>query len=479
MDMGNGINDQTKHSFQQFVFPFMLEGDRIEGFIKRLLKDEYVFMKMDDLDLQDEFYGEHKVSHRNLEQYFMPNLVPVLFPNSYKQKEGMRRFSKKLNLSCTFQSPFLNTGFIINSIDITICPFHIGMINIRVTLPEKLPYNDVLYFTDTFRVLEPIMDDELEMKIGFRNKEYRYVKDFIFKELVPPAEKFINDEEDQPSYFGSLPFFVDERMFAISYIALPEERDITKVDLFRISQLNGYDNDGEPFVGALNRRYINRFYQERVYDRWGEETFYVTSDRHFACVTRATGKLEAQLASEMYGQHFYSILLYFFYKIVLLKLAHEHSRIDVEKDQSDTELLIFMITEFSAKYLFAEVNSTSTGKELFKITKDVFKIEPLYLEVKETLSYLFQIQDKLSGKRSNYLLQILTIYTVISGIFGMNLHIEDLKEKLTFNDYMNYTFSEWVAVLVTISGLIISFVLGVFFLKRWLQEQKSRKKKVV
>ena len=478
MDMGNETNDQTKRSFQQFVFPFLLEGDRIEEFVKQLLKNDFVFLQMDDMDLQDDFYGDHKVSHRNLEQYFMPNIVPILFPDSSKKKEGMRRFSKKMDLGCTFRTPFLNTGFIINSIDIIICPFHIGMINIRVTLPERLPYNDVLYFTDTFRVLEPITDDEIEMKVGCRNKEYDYVKDFIFKELIPPSEKFIDDEEDHPSYFGSLPFFV-ERMFAISYIALPEDRDITKADLYRLSQLNGYDNDGEPYVGALNPKYIDRYYQERVYDRWGEETFYVTSEGHFACVTRATGKLEAQLASEMYGQHFYSVLLYFYYKIVLLKLAHDHSQIDVEKDQSDTELLIFMITEFSAKYLFAEVNSTSTGKELFKITKDVFKIEPLYQEVKETLSYLYQNQDKLSGKSSNYLLQILTIYTVISGILGMNLHIEDLKEKLTFNDYMNYTLIEWVAVLVTISGLIISFIMGFFFLKRWLQEQKSRKKKVL
>ncbi|MFJ7745056.1 hypothetical protein [Peribacillus sp. NPDC097295] len=478
MEKGN-VKDQTKRSFQQFIFPFMLEEDRIEGFVKRLLKDDYVFLKIDDLDLQDDFYGDHKVSHRNLEQYFMPNLVPVLFPNSYKKKEGMRRFSKKMDLGCTFRTPFLNTGFIINSIDIIICPFHIGMINIRVTLPERLSYNDVLYFTDTFRVLEPITDDEKEMKVGCRNNEYDLVKDFIFKELIPPAEKFIDHEEDHPSYFGSLPFFVDERMFALSYIALPEDRDITKTDLYRLSQLNGYDNDGEPYVGALNPKYIDRHYQERVYDRWGEETYFVTSEGHFACVTRATGKLEAQLASEMYGQYFYSVLIYFFYKIVLLKLAHEHSLIDVEKDQSETELLIFMITEFSAKYLFAEVNSTSTGKELFHITKEIFKIEPLYQEVKETLSYLYQNQDKLSGKSSNYLLQILTIYTVISGILGMNLHIEDLKEKLTLKDYMNYNFIEWVAVLVTISGLIISFIMGFLFLKSWLREQKSRKKKVL
>ncbi|MBR8644353.1 hypothetical protein KEH51_05990 [[Brevibacterium] frigoritolerans] len=96
--------------------------------------------------------------------------------------------------------------------------------------------------------------------------------------------------------------------------------------------------------------------------------------------------------------------------------------------------------------------------------------------MKETLSYLYQNQDKLSGKSSNYLLQILTIYTVVSGIFGMNLYIEDWKGKLPWKAYMDYTLYEWVAVIVTTSGLIISAILGFFFLKKWLQEKKAEKR---
>jgi hypothetical protein len=151
----------------------------------------------------------------------------------------------------------------------------------------------------------------------------------------------------------------------------------------------------------------------------------------------------------------------------------------MEKDQSDTEQLIFMITQFSSKYLFTEVNSTAIGKELFKKTDETFRIAPLYREVKETLSYLYQNQDKLAGKSSNYLLQILTIYTVVSGIFGMNLYIEDWKGKLPWKAYMDYTLYEWVAVIVTTSGLIISGILGFIFLKKWLQEKKSRKKRML
>ncbi|MGE7763717.1 hypothetical protein [Peribacillus sp. NPDC096540] len=283
MDVINNKNDLTRRSFQQFIFPFTLEGNKIETFVKNLLEDNFVFLNLKDMKHQGGFYGDHKVLHRKLEKYFMPYIEPILFPSSSKQKEGLRRFTKKLDIRCTFESPYLNT-----------------------------------------------------------------------------------------------PFFIDEKMYVISYIALPENRNISKNDLYRASELNGYDSDGEPYIGASNPDYIERYYQERVYDRWAKETYYVTSVYNFACVTKATGKLGQELASEMYGQHFYALLLYLYYKIVLLKLAHEHSRIDVEKDQTSTEQLIFMITEFSAKYLFTEVNSTATGKELFKMTGETFRIAPLY-----------------------------------------------------------------------------------------------------
>lgn len=206
MDVINNKNDLTKRSFQQFIFPFTLGGNKIETFVKNLLEDNFVFLNLKDMNQQGGFYGDHKVLHRKLEKYFMPYIEPILFPSSSKQKEGLRRFTKKLDVGCTFESPYLNTPFIINSIDIFICPFHIGMMNLRVTLPEGLSYNDVLYFGDTFRILEPIADDEEKTKIGCSKNEYKQVKDFIFKELLPPLEEYMDEEQADPSYFGSLPF---------------------------------------------------------------------------------------------------------------------------------------------------------------------------------------------------------------------------------------------------------------------------------
>ncbi|RFU67111.1 hypothetical protein D0469_15940 [Peribacillus saganii] len=473
----NEDNLKTNRANLQFVFPFMLDKDKIDNFIRKLQEENFSFFSLKDLSLENRFYGGNKVSHRSLEQFFLPNIEPILFPEDVKKIEGFRRFTKNLDLPCTFDSNHLHTGFEILSIDIFVCPFHIGIMNIRVELPKDLGYSDVLHFGDVFRVMEPIDEDQDDSKIIHETGEYTKIKDFIFKALCPFMSDYM-DHQPNSSYFGSLPFFIDERMYVIGYIEVPENSQISDTDLYRAGQLNGYNVNGKPAVGALNPDYIKRYYKNRVYDRWADQTYYATSDYSFMCVTKATGSLAAHLASEMYGYHYYSLLLYYYYKIVLMKLTHDHSAIDVEKDHSKTELLILMITEFSAKYFFPEVNSRASGKELFHIIKEAFQIDYLFDHIKKTLDSLYQNQENMSSRRNNYLLQILTTYTVISGIYGMNLVIHDWEGKIKWAKIPGYTVFEWISLFTAVSGIIVAAFLGIHALRHWLREKNSFKKKI-
>lgn len=467
---------EVKRSKLQFLFPFMLNEQIIGGFTEKLLEEGFQFFTLRNTKQQNEYYGDDKVFHRKLEKYFLPNIEPLLFPKSYTAREGIRRFSLKLNLDCTLDSTKLNMPFVVESIDILVCPFRIGLMNLRISLPESIAYSDVIAFADLFRVLEPITEDEEEVVLGCRNHQYHAVKEFVFKELLRPMEDYVEDNPDtDPSYFGSLPFFMDERMYVLSYIHISEGSDLTQLNLFQLAELescNQHEGDKHP-------NYIERYCKEHVYERWGDQTYIVMSDYQFSCITKETGDIEKQLASNFYGEFFYSVFLYYYYKIVLLMLSYNHSTIDIEKDKSKTELLIFMITQFSAKYYMPEVNSTTTGKEIFGRLQKIFRVETLYQEVKETLSFLYQSQDTLSGKSTNYLLQILTIYSTISGLFGMNLIIEDWRGKIPLDKMSHYSIFEWIAILVTTTGVSISLILGVVFIKNWLKERKSRKNKIL
>ncbi|MNE89648.1 hypothetical protein D3C80_1870840 [compost metagenome] len=76
-----------------------------------------------------------------------------------------------------------------------------------------------------------------------------------------------------------------------------------------------------------------------------------------------------------------------------------------------------------------------------------------------TLNDLFQYQDKFQAKRRDTLLMILTVFTVISGIYGMNQVIEDLKGRIDWSKALDYSPFEYLALFVTFTGIAVSIFL--------------------
>lgn len=470
---------QVLDSRQQFLSPFLLKEGKIESLVERLLMEDYLFFDLENDDYQDRFYGDTKLSHRAMENYFMPYIESILFPKSLKAFDRVRRFSKAVDQKCTLKSTNFEVDFIIDSMDIYIFPYHIGLVNLRVRLPGNLTNNEVYTFTEKFRNLVPRDEHNKEISIHCDEIIHDHAKDFIFNNLLKPFKRYMeNHTPDFPTYYGSLPFYMDERMFVVSYMQCDPEHDISKTDLYRAGELNGYDQDGEEYIGATNNDYVDRYYKSYVYDRWASNTFYVATDSHFVCITKEQGNLGERKLRGMYGDYFYTLLLLWYYRLMLLKLNHEHSQIEIEKDHSKVNLLTIMISDFSAKYYFPELSSNISGREIANLIRNAFNIERLYSEVDATLSRLFKKQEKLEGNQINALLQILTIYTVISGIYGMNLVIDDLSGNINWSKFMEFSFFEWIVVFVTITGIVLSFIMGYYFLKRWMIERRSKKRKM-
>ena len=471
------MTTQIQTSQFQFMFPFMLK-EHVNGRMeKHLLQNGFEFFQLKNFEQEDKFYGGNVVSHRSLEKYFLPNIERILFPISMKEERALRRFTKVIDLSCELTSKFIQIPFKIPSFDIIICPFQIGIMNIRVDLPKGISLSDSLQFGSEFRMMEPLVDDDPHSKITNDHYVYHNVKDFIFEQLCKGIREYINEKNEISPYFGSLPYFMDERMYVIGYLNMEDDSHISSTDLFRIGHLSGYDSNKKPIVGAKNPEYIKRYYENNVYDRWADETFFVVSDYTFSCATNSKDEnLHKMLANAMNGNHYYSILLYYYYKIVLMKLTHEQSTLQIDKDEDKIEGLIKDITEFSSGYYFPEVNSSTIGKEIFRMVKDVYHIDYLLDHVKTTLETLYQNHEKIVSKRDNYLLQILTIYTVISGIYGMNQVIQDWDKALKWDQILSYSFFEWIALIIGISGITIGTLLGFFALKNWLKEMMKKRR---
>ena len=75
----------------------------------------------------------------------------------------------------------------------------------------------------------------------------------------------------------------------------------------------------------------------------------------------------------------------------------------------------------------------------------------------------------------NLLLFFLTVFTVISGIYGMNLVIEDWKDDTSLTEISSYGLFEWTALLTAILGIGMSIYLFFTYLGRIVWRKLKRK----
>lgn len=166
---------------------------------------------------------------------------------------------------------------------------------------------------------------------------------------------------------------------------------------------------------------------------------------------------------------------------MLLRLSFEYSELQWEKDEDYVEELIELITLFSSRYYFGEVSARTEGKELTQTYREIFHLHPMFEEVKQTLQELYRTQENKANKRHNMLLFMLTVFTVVSGIYGMNLVIEDWKGKTDWSKVPGYSFFEWISLITALAGISLSIILLVTtgsngFRKKMRQWKRDQKK---
>jgi hypothetical protein len=341
-----------------------------------------------------------------------------------------------------------------------VCPFGIGLITIRTEMDqEQEQLCEVLDFMNHFRVLEPKLDEEKGAIIRKGDREFYTTNEFVFGYLCPTLKSFIVHDEKRAGYFGSLPFFEDERMISSGFFIASGEHQIKNDHLYRMGQLDGKNPEGKSFMSSTNKEYIERYLNKHLHDRWAPDSYTVTSDHAQITVSIKTPQQLDRPLSQFMGTHHYNLMLHYFYKIMLLRMSFEYSQVQWKQDEDYVEELIELISKFSARYYFGEVSARSEGKELTQTYREVFHLNSLYEEVKQTLNELYRAQENQANKRHNLLLFMLTVFTVVSGIYGMNLVIEDWKGKTDWSKVPGYSFFEWISLITALAGISLSIIL--------------------
>lgn len=451
-----GVTD----AYMTYLFPFSFREKDRQKLMEQLEKHHFNFFTLANEELQDKYYGDNlKVEHEELDQFFLPFIEDKLFPPDTDNR-GFLRYSKIVEDSFTYEVNDNTVNFIINSVDIILCPFGIGIITIRTVMDEeKETLTNILDHIGHFRILEPKLPFDKGSKIYQNNREYHTTNEFVFDYLCRPLKPFIIHDEKLAGYYGSLPYFEDERMHTSVFLIANDKMEITEDQLFRMAHLDGKDIDGNEFISSSNSDYVKRYVGERIHDRWAPYTYTITSEHTQVTISIKKKMRLKQEISQFMGVHYYNLMLHYYYKIMLLKVSYEHSEVSWAKDKRYVGELIELISKFYSRYYFEEVSARTEGKELTQKLREVFRLHDLFDEVKQTVDNLYRAQDNQADKRHNSLLFMLTIFTVVSGIYGMNLVIEDWKGKTDWTNVPGYSFFEWIALITALTGIGLAIAL--------------------
>ncbi|NBC72373.1 hypothetical protein GT003_25535 [Paenibacillus sacheonensis] len=459
----------------QLLFPFSLNADCHQPMKETLLQAEFLPFRLDDKDAETAYYGpRHRVSHRDMERYYLPFTNHVLFP-AEDNGESFQRFSKRMDLRAALHTRFFDAPFVIHSVDVILCPFDTGFITLRVEMIKPdATFTEAIEFVERLRALQDAHAEDRASWVEHEGDRYEEVQDFIFQAIVPHTVNYLDRSPMDGAYFEELPYLIDERMYVIAFYAFPEHEEITLFDRYRAARLDGFGENGKPCISATHLPYIESYCRHTGLDRWAPYAYYFTDETCFCNLNRLNSARADGIANKLYGEYYYGLLLNLFHRIVLLKLSNAYSRVQLERSPEQTEVLIRDITAFSAKYDFLEVVSQSQGREIFIQIRRVYGNDELFQDVKQTLNDLYKYQENSTSKRSSYLLTVLTIYTVISGIYGMNQVIEDLKGPIKWGKMNGYSPFEWLALAVTVTGLIVAFLLSGNVLWKWGRDLVKR-----
>lgn len=464
-----------------FYYPFNYRQYHFEKLQRTLKQHQYFHFQINQSEFHESLYGSDVVvSHNLLTQFYYPFIEEKLL-NTETSLVHFNRYSKSFSLSSEMKTKFETIPFTIHSADINLCPFGIGIVAIRIQLNDITDITSALSFAHYFRVLHPKVDEELGATYTVDEINFENPEQILMEKLAPFLEKFFVDYSYVGKTINKMPFFEDERMYVSAFMQVDPQVEIGEEILYRAGQLNGRDEDGKPYISSTNEQYIKDFVTEHCYDRWADQFYIMTTLQGHIHLSNYEEKKLSKYISNFHSTTYYTVLIHYFYKLMLLKLAFEHSELKFNKDKDIVEDLIEQITKFASRYYFSEVSVRSEGKEITQFFRKVFQLEEKYKEIKETLDELYQVLEDRSADRLNQLLFILTIFSMISGIYGMNLVIDKLGEPISWSGIQGFTLFEWIAFILTIVGLTISTFLIVnqvynllssFFIKKRRKQQQ-------
>ncbi len=408
---------KTKYHYTYFLNPFVIDEEKYEQFLLRLIKDEKWNFRMFDKVVDLEIYT-----------HFLTQTKKTLFPSFYWNEEyknkmkqmNEEKMAKELRkVSCTEFIYNLNDEYIMqgkieqkNQIffeisEIKLICFNTGIcflaFKTNIQSDDYIQFRDLLNFNFKFKQVSSAY-------AKYKPSDNIYIQTNMFDNLESVTH-FINSITQGYVKLCNDDIYSD-RMFVYSYACI-DEQDWNNENTFEDIKDNFYK-----FAYQLSGDYDSKIelsqeeFNETVYSKW-EYSKYGFSKLGGVVFCSATDKFNyTNLPIHYENVSFYIMLLAFYKRISLLTLDNKlmySKRKEINKIRN-------RINKEMISTRFSQISNSSHGMSLWKNWYRVFEIEELYNQVgKHYTRWLEHIKEVKNNIFSSFLVFILLL------ILGLNI----------------------------------------------------------
>lgn len=459
---------EVAHAYSTFSLPISTKGIEARELFENLEQHGYQFYNDRTATLVD--YGDQlKDNIEQLKQYFMPYIEGQLF--SKQHEDGFKRFFKPIATQGQLLDDDQSSPFLITSIEWFICPFQIAFFIIHVKHSEDAT------FKQTKALMKAIRDFHGDHVFQFDDHSYHslvsYVNDVLFRHL--PAFQI---KKTETSFTRSFENFQDRLLLASHFITTND--DVDDRTLFLLNEGEGSFIKNMTMANYISDDYIERYLEAHEFKRYDPYVRYIQNDDIGTMVTtfQHSDQTWQQMKRYFNGPLFYQIFYHYFLKMTLLRFSNDYAHLEWQKDKGYVRELVKNMTIFEAHYYFYETSTQSEEMDISTLLRKSLDLQRVYEEAMSSLNHLFTIQEQIADMQQNDLLFFLTMSTVVSGAFGMNLIIEDWKGGLSLSMFDDYSFLEWFVFVITMLSIVavVFFTLRQFLIVlRTKQQQRKRR----
>ncbi len=397
-----------KYQYTYFLYPYIIESEKYEKYLLRLLKDKKVTLRIFEKEKDLDIYN-----------YFSSNIRQNLFPTFELRDNDLKNFrelntEKKAKIlskhSCvcfeymlgqTVDGNEQENGVIFNIPKIDIICFNTGIcfVSIKTTIDQSNKFSDILNFNYKFKEI---------------NSEFASLKQYdninIQTEMLEDVGQ-INDIIREITGNQKQSEGIENKFYTLGYTCIPSEYWNDR------NEFENFENEFLKYVNTFPSNYITDLNKESE-----EQNLSIISKLKYSRtgITKSNCNLLCSTV-DMYNYtklpYEYETVIYYTY---VLRLYQKIFLTQVNSEFRSYDKIIYIrkkFIEFTKTMWAKEVTNDDTGSLYYKILGSSFELEELFEQIRKKYEIIYKDLDIEKNNRNYSIMVMLLILSLILNTF--------------------------------------------------------------